>query len=84
MSILAVTAHLVESAKALLPSAERDQAGENYYEIAQDLLRICKNKLDIRYILALYRNLSDLLSHSMLIRSADLALFSEGRNGSTS
>ncbi len=55
MSILAVTARLVESAKALFPPSERDQAGEAYFELAQDFLRIGKNKLDIRHILALYR-----------------------------
>lgn len=55
MSILAVTARLVEGAKVLLPASERDQAGETYFELAQDLLRSSKNKLDIRHILALYR-----------------------------
>lgn len=64
MSILAVTARLVESAKTLLPAAERDQAGENYYEVAQDFLRISKNKLDIRHILALYRRFGHLVFHS--------------------
>ncbi|EXJ84012.1 hypothetical protein A1O3_04679 [Capronia epimyces CBS 606.96] len=68
MSILAVTVRLVESAKALLPASERDQAGEAYFELAQDFLRISKNKLDIRHILALYH----------------LALFAEGRTGSAS
>lgn len=61
MSILAVTARLVESAKALLPAGERDQAGETYYELAQDFLRISKNKLDIRHILALYRRFGGLI-----------------------
>lgn len=55
MSILAVTARLVEDAKALVPASERDQAGEKYFELARDFLRISKNKLDIRHILALYR-----------------------------
>ncbi|KAK4941607.1 hypothetical protein LTR10_018484 [Elasticomyces elasticus] len=54
MSILAVTARLVESARALLPPSERDKAGEAYFELAQDFIRISKNKLDIRHILALY------------------------------
>ncbi|WWC73361.1 uncharacterized protein I206_107328 [Kwoniella pini CBS 10737] len=64
MSILAVTARLVEGGRGLVPAAER--AGETYYEFAQDLLRVSKNKLDIRHILALYH----------------LALFAEGRNAS--
>lgn len=55
MSILAVTVRLVESARALLPASERDTAGEAYFELAQDFIRISKNKLDIRHILALYR-----------------------------
>ena len=55
MSILAVTLRLVESAKSLLPVSERDQTSESYFELAQDLLRSSKNKLDIRHILALYR-----------------------------
>lgn len=57
-----MTARLVESAKALLPAAERDQAGETYFELAQDFLKISKNKLDIRHILALYRRFGYLLS----------------------
>ncbi|WVQ64065.1 uncharacterized protein L199_002224 [Kwoniella botswanensis] len=65
MSILAVTARLVEGGRGLVPAADR--AGEAYYEFAQDLLRVSKNKLDIRHILALYH----------------LALFAEGRNAST-
>ncbi|WVF67228.1 hypothetical protein IAT40_001976 [Kwoniella sp. CBS 6097] len=64
MSILAVTARLVEGGRALVPAADR--AGEVYYEFAQDLLRVSKNKLDIRHILALYH----------------LALFAEGRSSS--
>ncbi|WVQ94815.1 hypothetical protein IAU59_001898 [Kwoniella sp. CBS 9459] len=64
MSILAVTARLVEGGRALVPAADR--AGESYYEFAQDLLRVSKNKLDIRHILALYH----------------LALFAEGRSSS--
>ncbi|OKL61515.1 hypothetical protein UA08_03104 [Talaromyces atroroseus] len=67
MSILAVTVRLVENAKLLLPPSEREQASESYFELAQELLRSSKNKLDIRHILALYH----------------LALFSEGRNSST-
>ncbi|RAO70505.1 uncharacterized protein BHQ10_006517 [Talaromyces amestolkiae] len=67
MSILAVTLRLVESAKPLLSPSEREQASESYFELAQDLLRSSKNKLDIRHILALYH----------------LALFSEGRTSST-
>lgn len=55
MSILAVTVRLVDSARALLPASERNQAGEAYFELAQDFVRISKNKLDIRHILALYR-----------------------------
>lgn len=55
MSILAATARLVESARAIFPASERDQAGEAYFELAQDFIRISKNKLDIRHILALYR-----------------------------
>ncbi|KIV97515.1 hypothetical protein PV10_01262 [Exophiala mesophila] len=66
MSILAVTVRLVDSARALLPASERDTAGEAYFELAQDFIRISKNKLDIRHILALYH----------------LALFAEGRTGS--
>ncbi|OCF54409.1 hypothetical protein L486_07957 [Kwoniella mangroviensis CBS 10435] len=65
MSILAVTARLVEGGRGLVPAADR--AGEAYYEFAQDLLRVSKNKLDIRHILALYH----------------LTLFAEGRNAST-
>ena len=65
MSILAVTARLVESAKVLLPASERDQAGESYFELAQDLLRVSKNKLDIRHILALYRRFDRLASISI-------------------
>nr|XP_019047902.1 hypothetical protein I302_04522 [Kwoniella bestiolae CBS 10118]OCF26832.1 hypothetical protein I302_04522 [Kwoniella bestiolae CBS 10118] len=64
MSILAVTARLMEGGRGLVPAADR--AGEAYYEFAQDLLRVSKNKLDIRHILALYH----------------LALFAEGRNAS--
>ncbi|KAI1616434.1 fungal-specific transcription factor domain-containing protein [Exophiala viscosa] len=67
MSILAVTARLVESARALFPTSERDQAGEAYFELAQDFIRISKNKLDIRHILALYH----------------LALFAEGCTASS-
>ncbi|WVQ81680.1 hypothetical protein IAT38_003805 [Cryptococcus sp. DSM 104549] len=52
MSILAVTAKLVDSVKPLLPEADR--GGEQYYEFAQDLLRVSANKLDVRHILALY------------------------------
>lgn len=50
-----MTLRLVESAKSLLPVSERDQTSESYFELAQDLLRSSKNKLDIRHILALYR-----------------------------
>lgn len=57
MSILAVTVRLVESAKPLLPPSEREQVSESYSELAQDLLRSSKNKLDIRHILALYRTI---------------------------
>ncbi|OCF34177.1 hypothetical protein I316_04127 [Kwoniella heveanensis BCC8398] len=64
MSILAVTAKLVEGGRALVSAADR--AGEAYYEFAQDLLRVSKNKLDVRHILALYH----------------LALFAEGRSSS--
>lgn len=63
MSILAVTARLVENAKALFPASEREQAGETYFELAQDFLRISKNRLDIRHILALYRRFGHLISH---------------------
>ncbi|ODN83758.1 hypothetical protein L202_01849 [Cryptococcus amylolentus CBS 6039] len=52
MSILAVTARLVESARPFLH--EKDRQGELFYEVAQDLLKISTNKLDIRHILALY------------------------------
>lgn len=85
MSILAVTVRLVESSKGLFSASERDQAGEKYFELAQDLIRLSKNKLDIRHILALYRmfdyyyssfNLTDLF--------VDLALFAEGCTGSAS
>ncbi|KAF4126552.1 Fungal trans [Geosmithia morbida] len=62
MAILAVTVRFVGSARALLPPQETCQAGEAYSELSQNLLRLSKNKLDIRYILALYH----------------LALFSEG------
>ncbi|WWC64303.1 uncharacterized protein I303_106913 [Kwoniella dejecticola CBS 10117] len=65
MSILAVTAKLVDGGRGIVPAA--DKAGETYYEFAQDLLRVSMNKLDIRHILALYH----------------LALFAEGRNGSS-
>ena len=84
MSILAVTVRLVESAKPLLPPSEREQASESYFELAQDLLRSSKNKLDIRHILALYRMLFiTSLSCASITRYADLALFSEGRSSST-
>ncbi|EHY58228.1 hypothetical protein ABEF92_006017 [Exophiala dermatitidis] len=68
MSILAVTARLVDSARVLLPAEEHDHPGEAYFELAQDFIRISKNKLDIRHILALYH----------------LALFAEGSTGSAS
>ncbi|KAF1814417.1 hypothetical protein P152DRAFT_512783 [Eremomyces bilateralis CBS 781.70] len=68
MSIFAVTARLVEGARALLPASERDQAGERYFELAQDLIRTSRNKLDIRHILALYH----------------LALYAEGCTSSAS
>jgi len=55
MAILAVTVRLAETAKTLFPPSERHQAGEAYFELSKDLLRTSKNKLDIRYILALYR-----------------------------
>jgi hypothetical protein len=55
MSILAVTVRLIEGARALLSTSERGHAGESYFELAQDLIRITSNKLDIRHILALYR-----------------------------
>ena len=61
MSILAVTVRLVDSAKALVSESERLKAGETYFELAQDFLRLSKNKLDIRHILALYRKLSHAL-----------------------
>lgn len=84
MGILAVTVRLVESARALLPPSERLQAGEAYFDLANDLLRISTNKLDIRYILALYRWFGQLLPRLIfgLTRSVDLALFAEGRTGS--
>jgi hypothetical protein len=64
MSILAVTARLVPSSRELLPVSEREQAGESYYELAQDLLHISKNKLDIRHILALYREFESSFGNS--------------------
>ncbi|KAF7561742.1 hypothetical protein G7046_g2399 [Stylonectria norvegica] len=84
MGVLAVTVRLVESARALLPPSERHQAGEAYFELAQDFLRASKNKLDIRYILALYRWFAQLLPHLILglTGRADLALFAEGRSDS--
>lgn len=66
MSILAVTVRLVESARALLPASEGDQAGEAYFELAQDFIRASKNKLDIRHILALYRWFVQLVSNVTL------------------
>lgn len=85
MSILAVTVRLVENAKLILPASEHEQASESYFELAQDLLRSSKNKLDIRHILALYRTVIIPTSNRMFIltRHTDLALFSEGRNSST-
>jgi hypothetical protein len=56
MSILAVTMRLVEGARALLPPSEREHAAESCFELAQNLIRISSNKLDIRHILALYRS----------------------------
>lgn len=55
MSVLAVTIRLVEGVKVLFSPAERDQAGQVYFALAQDLIRRSSNKLDIRHILALYR-----------------------------
>lgn len=55
MSILAATARLVPAAKDLLPAEERSDPGRQYYEFALYLMRISGSKLDIRYILALYR-----------------------------
>ncbi|KAL1404830.1 hypothetical protein Q8F55_008440 [Vanrija albida] len=55
MSILAATARLVPAAKDLLPAEERGDPGRQYYEFALYLMRISGSKLDIRYILALYR-----------------------------
>nr|ODN92863.1 hypothetical protein L204_05032 [Cryptococcus depauperatus CBS 7855] len=52
MSILAMTASLVEGARLKVP--EGAKFGETYYEFAKDLLRVSTNKLDIRHILALY------------------------------
>jgi hypothetical protein len=85
MSTLAVTVRLVDSAKLLLPPSEREQASESYFELAQDLLRSSKNKLDIRHILALYRTIIHHFHSSCKFTDlhSDLALFSEGRNSST-
>lgn len=87
MSILAVTARVVESARALFEDV--DSVGDSYYDFARDLLHVAKNKLDIRYILALYSSfhvsstLNCILSPSGLIPvylDADLAIFTEGRS----
>lgn len=68
MSILATTTRLVSGAASLFATnVEKNQAGERCFSFAQDLLRICQNKLDIRYLLALYREVSQTLE--LIIRS---------------
>jgi len=82
MSILAVTARLVAPARASLPVSQRDTAGEEYFSFAQDLLRISQNKLDIRHILALYREHDHRARFLRLI--PDLAVYAEGQQGAAS
>lgn len=57
MSILAVTVRLVGNTRTLFPLSDHLQAGETYFQLSKRLLQISTNKLDIRYILALYRRL---------------------------
>lgn len=81
MSMLAVTARLVAPARANLSPSQRHSAGDDYFAFAQDLLRISQNKLDIRHILALYRQSArTLLMVPVLIE--DLAVYAEGQQGS--
>ncbi|WRT68787.1 uncharacterized protein IL334_005767 [Kwoniella shivajii] len=88
MSILAVTARLVEGGRSLVPVADR--TGESYYEFAQDLLRVSQNKLDIRHILGLYhlalfaegRNTSTGIASSFVAEAIGLA-FATGLHRST-
>lgn len=84
MAILAVTVRLVESSRALLSPSERLRAGEAYFEVANYLLRTSMNRLDIRYILALYRWFPHFYPRLILglTRSVDLALFAEGNTRS--
>lgn len=55
MAILAATVRFVEPARNLLPPDQRQHAGELYSELSLNFLRVSKNKLDIRYILGVYR-----------------------------
>lgn len=64
MSMLCCTTQLVEAGRGLFNPSEVEAIALGFYEFSRDLLRVSQNKLDIRYILALYH----------------LAVFVEGRN----
>ena len=55
LSILAYTCRVVDGAQSLINGQVGIAGGVGLYELALDLLRRSKNRLDIRHVLALYR-----------------------------